>query len=591
MEKLHDGHLRAKSKDEKDKVVVDGAKIHCSYAKEITTGKDLYVNLRIPCSHGLLQNDHLCAHEKNCVPIENIPPFFYCISPFYENMLNYINAWDSQGPNIQYAIQSYKQGESYRPCLLPLLDRWMNVSEKAISENYFKIVLEYDFEPLWNKLKYFCEDTRKKAWDVFKHRIEISYGYSEDLEHVIKDENAETDYYYEMEKLKNIEEVQEKIKLLLKDDKFFVFGTDYEYVVHHTKEILDALQEIKEYTIDVQQKVFVDREHYLKQEQVLNQAIEQVNEVYQSASKFKPEATHWVTMESYLICRGGGVLSFYTSGQEYYEYCQFWIVETLNLVNALIDDCHDRLLTKRRKFFEYTRTGIDVEGYSYQKAIEFLENYKEVMYSDEISIEELKAPIYIEFVSHAYKEEVHRNVSNIIGIIMPFTGLVVVPVLIGMVNLKEAIEGGDLLSGIVEGISLDEAVGGKIDPNLGKIVYKVNTIGSLIMTIISFFMQSNEEWIEEIKLTVYCNNTEEIGLKDYSGDYDMVHTAYCKYDEKGTKVGEYVYNVGKKRDYIANGWEWNITPAAWFIYKKHVLDQEKVKDRKMDGIKDVFNPR
>ncbi len=136
---LHEGHRTAFTQAEKDKVVVDGAKIVCSYAKDSRTGKNPYVYLRIPCEHGLREEGHLCAHEKTCVPIENIPAFPNCSSPFYGNMLNYLNAWDSSDPRLQYAVRTYEQGESFRPCLQPLLDRWMNVSEKQYRKPIFRL--------------------------------------------------------------------------------------------------------------------------------------------------------------------------------------------------------------------------------------------------------------------------------------------------------------------------------------------------------------------------------------------------------------------------------------------------------------------
>ena len=72
---LHEGHRTAFTQAEKDKVVVDGAKIVCSYAKDSRTGKNPYVYLRIPCEHGLREEasvrtrKNLCAdREYPCVP-------------------------------------------------------------------------------------------------------------------------------------------------------------------------------------------------------------------------------------------------------------------------------------------------------------------------------------------------------------------------------------------------------------------------------------------------------------------------------------------------------------------------------------------
>ena len=114
----------------------------------------------------------------------------------------------------------------------------------------------------------------------------------------------------------------------------------------------------------------------------------------------------------------------------------------------------------------------------------------------------------------------------------------------------------------MEAFGLDENLERRLEPVLGEAGYKANANLSMALTVISFFMKSKEEWIEEIKITVFCNNTEHIGWKEFAGDYDMVHTAYARYDEMGKLVMPCTCNVEKRREYVADGGDWNITPAA-----------------------------
>jgi len=146
----HDGH---KIVEDKSKVVVDGAKITCSYGQIPGTKDPSFVFLRIPCSHGFLENGHLCAHEEACIPFENIPPFKSCFSPFYLSMLNYLNAWNSEDPTLKQAADAYMNGAFLLPCLLPLLNKWMNTKEKSVIENYLDLSFDFDFNPIRKKDK------------------------------------------------------------------------------------------------------------------------------------------------------------------------------------------------------------------------------------------------------------------------------------------------------------------------------------------------------------------------------------------------------------------------------------------------------
>lgn len=587
---LHEGHRTAFTQAEKDKVVVDGAKIVCSYAKDSRTGKNPYVYLRIPCEHGLREEGRLCAHEKTCVPIENIPAFPNCSSPFYGNMLNYLNAWDSPDPRLQYAVRTYEQGESFRPCLQPLLDRWMNVSEKAVSETYFQIVLDFDFKNLWEELGYFCSDTQTRADMIYLDRTAFLDVYTTEEEEIRKTRQAEENYLYVTRRLKEIKKEPKEIKELLADECFFLPDPDFHYVAQHTGKLLEALKELRGKVLDVYSRTLVDREHFLELEADLNQAVDTVEKVYRSACEFQPESRHWVTMDSFLVCRGGGVLSFLSSGQEYYEYCVHWINEIEDLIHAMIADCQERLARNQRKYVELTRDNLEVEGYSYQKTMEYLENYEEVIFEGDTE-KELLAPVYIELVSHAYKDELHRNVTNLIGILVSFLGAPELSVFLGMINLMKAVKDGDLLAGYMEAFGLDENLERRLEPVLGEAGYKANANLSMALTVISFFMKSKEEWIEEIKITVFCNNTEHIGWKEFAGDYDMVHTAYARYDEMGKLVMPCMCNVEKRREYVADGGDWNITPAAKVVMWNHVLDSEEQELETIYKIKDAFDPK
>ncbi len=57
---LHDNHLVM---DDRNKIIVDGAKITCTYAQETGGVKPAFVYLRIDCNHAFLKMD-ICAPMK-----------------------------------------------------------------------------------------------------------------------------------------------------------------------------------------------------------------------------------------------------------------------------------------------------------------------------------------------------------------------------------------------------------------------------------------------------------------------------------------------------------------------------------------------
>lgn len=70
----------------------------------------------------------------------------------------------------------------------------------------------------------------------------------------------------------------------------------------------------------------------------------------------------------------------------------------------------------------------------------------------------------------------------------------------------------------------------------------------------------------------------------------MVHTAYARYDEMGKLVMPCTCNVEKRREYVADGGDWNITPAAKAVMRYHVLDSKEQELETIDKARDFFNP-
>jgi len=223
------------------------------------------------------------------------------------------------------------------------------------------------------------------------------------------DREAAAAYTGVKERLKDIIKERDTIWNDLQIEMFSVQNINLTHVKAHLYKILNTLNMLKSNVDIVQSQAPVDSELYDDIITPLEEAIENVQTVYDQACEFKLEQRHWVTMESYLICRGGGVLSFLSNGQEYYDYCDALVEIIQNLTDLFIEDCQERRLKNLRKYVSYT-LGADDEGYSYGQAIEALQIYKQML-SDTGGLEPLKmkSPIILELVSHAYQVEQNKK--------------------------------------------------------------------------------------------------------------------------------------------------------------------------------------
>lgn len=602
--------------DDSVEVIIDGAKIMCSQAQE-PGASPRYVFLRIPDGHGSLENGHLCAHDQDCAPITNIPAFPACFSPYYKSLLDYLGAWTSGKHEYQEAVKAYTDGHYYRPCLLSLLNRWVGADDKSVVQEYLDVSFDFGFDAVKGQIELYCREIEQWAMLLYSLRDSLVSNYlagsADKLNEVAKDYNIVLGY------VKEIQGITKKIA-----DSYTIYDFSVESIglehakaqadewYHNLNSLLSAVQNAfyrmnhteqgyrKESGMEAVEGFSALRPIYEEIRDWLKDKIKEVERLHEKISTFNPEPHHLLTMDSYLICRGGGILSFYTSGQEYAEYFAKLHQIILDFVQTFIDDCDDRLKTNRRFAANALPPELDEEGYSYDKAIKALRIYKKLL-SDLEGTEPItmNLPIYLELISHSYRVEQLKKMMALVSVAVTWLGSPGMACLWGGLQIGIAVGSGDLFSGVSAGISAEDDINPMLRVAQPEIVQYNNIFGTMT-AMVDFFTKSEDVWIEGLKISVFCTNTEELNgqlnekEKFYAvpkGECDFLHTAYCELTQDMRIKQECVCKVKTRRDYEVDvGGIWDITPAAKLLLREHVGEYREEDIDSGGGISHLFNP-
>ncbi len=207
------------------------------------------------------------------------------------------------------------------------------------------------------------------------------------------------------------------------------------------------------------------------------------------------------------------------------------------------------------------------------------------MLDDVEGVKEIKmeAPIYLELISHAYFEEQRKKMMSLVTIVVTWLGTPEMTFFCGAFQVGQALANGDLTSGLSGRISMD-SVSDKAIEKVSKNAYAYNNLFSTATAMVDFFAQSEETWIEEIKLSVFCTNTRELSDWAPEGECDFLHKAYCLLNKDGSIKEEGICDVQERKEFMINGGVWDYTPAANLIVEEH---DGKKKVTNMDNVNDV----
>lgn len=585
---LHKNHLIV---DSRNKIIVDGAEITCSLAAQ----KGECVFLHIPCDHGFLEKGHLCAHERSCIPIENIPCFSGCKSPYYKTMLDYLKAWSSTDVKLMQAVNLYnnfegnKENCDFLPCLQPLLDKWMNVNQKTTIENYLDIKEEVQFWEIAKEIKTFKKKAINKAYSIYLDiiRKNDTSAYTSDYKQKeVPQESldAAEDYLLIEKLLKTVEKETDTVTENMDFYDFYIEDNNLTHAKEHVTIIYTTLKSLSNNIDTVHGKLPDCYNLYSELRVSLDKAIKEIQEIYDKVINFQLEERHWITMDSYLICRGGGVLSFISNGEKFEDYCQTLLDRVSDVTYLIIDECQDRLLNNRRKYINYL-PDMDEEEFSYKKVIEAMGTYQKMLDGNVVVKEEIKTGVILELVSNSYYEELTKKVLSLVSLAVTWAGVPEVAVIYGGIQLATAMEDSDLKSGYNAAISIDEGTQKTLPPN----VYKYNNLYSTFTSVADFFSKSSETWIKEIKLNIFCENTKELSdwAPEYECDFVVIGTITLNKEGKRDLDKEFKLEIIRRGEYTMYN-KWNSTKLYEIVNKEHFGEPESKTE--MGNIKDIVGP-
>ncbi len=336
------------------KFVVEGAKIGCCYAQEEAkkNKKELWDTRTLRIYHCNAEKVHgmEVAHNHDCTAIENIPKFGKCTSPYYYDAVKLLSSLYPDNKDYLRGYESIKRireearelSKEYPPCVLALLDTWFDYSDVEVSEKY-QMFIKYT--------KNFKYDMVKKLENIYKWSKSTIYAKRKESEKYItanpsdasparkESENQRGEDIVTVDKLWKAEPALKKIYNQGKDkikrwenylDEVQIYEGDYAESLNklasemesYSQEWISLIESVGISTANEKVKSFTD---YCSQIITMAEKLGQDMENWQDVS-------YALLTSSYLICKCGGKIEFLSNGQEHILYCNKLLIEFIKLL-------------------------------------------------------------------------------------------------------------------------------------------------------------------------------------------------------------------------------------------------------------------
>lgn len=554
-------------------VVVDTAKIGCCYAQANSTNTNVWDvrRLRFEHNHGEKQEGGEVAHNHDCVKNINILKFKECHSPFYLDALSqlkkvYPNDEDyANGYNIAYNNQFADGGgggATTPPCVLAVLDTWFEYSDIQISKQYSSV----EKAMLMFESTMDSKVTKMKDWALKEISKKIS-EYSKGLP-IANPSNAskKEDSYTAEEQaqiiaaqskliaaLPSIEQLYDNRKNLIKKvdscwDKILIFkngyqtelknlGRDIETYVRDWKTALENAE------MDLRNKNYTDFFDYY------SKIYTNAKNAAEGMLNWEEEAEYALLTSSFLICKCGGKIEFVSSGQQHALYCN-------KLFNQFVI-----LLQNAANYFQYVlETNIvfggvlpeESDASAASTAVSLLNIKSSFDNNSEFILADGTKAIELRFITKGYNAEKEKKQSAIIGMLVltpmvaaatsiagPIAGVAVSACtwgfdayVIGSQDREEQDENSaeDLNTVLVDTVDLGSniasfGIDGVSRP--GAAMKAISAIGTPL-TVIGYFKMltdifytSDEDWIQEIEITVFTTYMAHIIKQKYKENVEV----------------------------------------------------------------------
>lgn len=507
-------HKEARTKIESKKVVVHGARITCSMAKNVGNTR-----ITVKDGYGFIQGGKLCAHEQSCIPVKNIPFFPGCRSEDVEKVLKALYSKANSDMQKRYdeafkAITVNK--ESYNlanvPCTLPLLDRWFDADEKEIVTKNLRVG-----EEIAEKIKMLKKELKKLLNKEYENTLAISNAY--DFADSTKYTREECRQYGEISALlaQMSEKIEKKVSKFLEtfNTKIQINGENFEDVVSQLQSAKSLIKEIglEWDTIHIRYNGLPDGlPEYETYKARLGWTIEggekwkdgeynqDIDKLIEEIREWKEDELHLILDDSFLVCRCGGIISFLDSGQ---DFCK--IVDNLEAsILATVTQLKERCLNQGTDYEQKDDNDTRNRKYSYKEAAKGLKKFVNLLLGKE-DTSSINVCVYVELVCKSYNDEIKQRMITLLSLItlLPHTGALAFALAIYTLSTIE-----NDTKGAADGVSADisawEAAYKISDRGFNALV-KYNNGYTLLSSIINLFYVSYDSQIEDIKITVFSD--------------------------------------------------------------------------------------
>lgn len=502
---------------DKSMLIAEHAAVVCNYAQEPGLSRDQWLKeyIHFDDAHRVIEGKFGLAHDKDCKPIENIGRFRECYAPQYKLALDaIINVSEKELEENKAA--SLRSLLGYKKCLGRYLAQWFDADDKLKVETYTSEcdALLDDISLIKSEFLWFVAEVYviigkvspygTKPPDYNKELHEPMEAHIDNIRDVIIPEiNELSDYIMPLEE--DFSQAESNIKSL--NTKL---GT-IKSIMDKMKGLLDKFSRTGELSRLESTKKLIDN------------ARVKITDIQKNITDWVLVPCNLITTKSYLVCKCGGILSFYDNGQSYDDMCDQIVQATEDLFEFMKQQSNDWY----NGWDEYQTDSSDLASNTHREkelrnskqAVKITENLKEATSTNTNpemkSIDDARNAIHLEFWSHAYFEEGESFATGILSILSMFMGGMNYLLSMSLLFYQFTKEDKNRPLEWEDAGSVADILSPFYDIDF---ISKASGLLGAYSAITSLFYTSNDTWTEEIRTTFFTDDYAVIGRQKIKED-------------------------------------------------------------------------
>lgn len=577
---------------QKGETVVATAKVGCRYAQMSYSNKNSWLTRRVQIEHNIgdEQSGAEVVHNHNCITGKEREAlkFKNCYSPYYLTAVENLKNLYPDNEEYQTAYQiAYKKANPtleedapYPPCIFAVLDTWFEYSDTEISNSFQKfnksmLTFENDLRVKVKTLKEWAQEEIDSKRKVLKQGAPVSQPSNATKKEDAKEpKQAGKDAVEEkrlLEIKKDIEPLYKERNALIKEvegywDDILIFKKGYQSKIKN----ISAL--VKSYISDWEKLLSdaaldLESEEYIAFNSTFSSIVENASAIGESMLNWEEVSDNALLTSSFLICKCGGVIEFLSSGQEHFLYCAKLLDQFVILMRksaSYLQELADNNCVFMGVTFEESNESVTTAIKSLNNIVSSFENV-----GQEFELDKDTLAMELRFITKGYNKEKSKKQAALIGMLLltpiaiaggaasATAGVAVSAGLFGydaynMMSQTPEEQNENISSDMVTAVNdttslVSSFVTLYIDGNwrASDTLKSISALGnptivvSFLSSLSGIFYTSEEDWVEEIEITVFSKY--------------IAHIIKAKYDEEVTEVepfdGKKMVIAKSKRDY------------------------------------------